>query len=147
MNIHGHSLSLLFFLSVVMFVDTLGIIINGFFLAILSSLFTPGGAIVAGAGAFLTFFEAYIINFGFTETAVSVLVAVGSAPFLVSLIAITVFYSFVLTAPRRKFSLFECLLALGVFLLESFPFMSAFPLWSGFAFFLWRRHFFSGRKR
>lgn len=138
MNSNRFSLALIFFFVVASFADILGVMINSLQLFVLGALLNPSGTgiVVAGVGAVIAFFEAYLIDFGITDSVLSALVLLTSGQFLVSLATLIVFYSIVLSSPKGSFSLSSCLIALGVFLLESLPLIAFFPFWGMFAWYL-----------
>ena len=126
--------TLFFFLAVI--TDTLGVIINALQVFTISAIITPLGAATGIAGVAITFFEKYIFDFGITESALFSAALLFGAQMMLSLIVIVVFFSLVLSAPRGRYPIFICILAITVFLLESLPFVSALPFWGFFAWIL-----------
>ena len=104
-----------------------------------SALFAGPQALVTGAvalvlGAVDFFFGAEILTH----------VAGGFAVFLsiqaiVALLTLCVFYAIVLASPRGTYTISDCLIAAGIFLLEAAPFLCTFVFWGMFATYLRRR--------
>lgn len=62
-----------------------------------------------------------------------------SVQMLVALLTLCVFYAVVLISPKDTYTLSDCLIAAGVFLLEAAPFICTFVFWGMFATYLRRR--------
>lgn len=58
---------------------------------------------------------------------------------LVALLTLCVFYAIVRISPKGTYSMSDCLIAAGVFLLEAAPFLPTFVFWGMFATYLRRR--------
>ena len=134
--------SSLFFWAFVLLADSLDAFVNGILLNALSALQTVSVASDAAVPviiAAVVAVETYLVDFGITSAALSVVFLLIAAQLLIALITVSVFFCIVLTSPKGSFSAFDCLLALGVFLLESIPFVGALPMWSFFCMLLRRK--------
>ena len=58
---------------------------------------------------------------------------------LVALLTLCVFYAIVRISPKGTYTISDCLIAAGVFLLEAAPFLPSFVFWGMFATYLRRR--------
>ena len=108
-------------------------------IATFSALFAGPQALVTGAVALVL--TAVDFLFG---TEILVHIAGGFAVFLsiqmlVALLTLCIFYAIVLISPKGTYTLSDCLIAAGVFLLEAAPFLCTFVFWGTFATYLRRR--------
>ena len=136
MNRISSFLAPIIFFSLASITDIVGVVISGFQITTLGAIATPIGAGAAVLGTTITFFEQYITSLGFTDSVSMVALILFSAQAALSLPILVLFFSFVLSAPRGRYSISTCLIGLVVFLLECMPFISGFPFWSCFAWFL-----------
>ena len=108
-------------------------------ISVFAALFAGPQALVTGAIALIL--TAVDFLFG---TEILSHVAGGFAVFLsiqmlVALLTLCVFYVIVLISPKGSYTLSDCLIAAGVFLLEATPFLCTFVFWGTFATYLRRR--------
>ena len=93
---------------------------------------TGGAIIIAGIVDFIAGTDIVV------KTAAGFTVFLGIQA-LVSLLTLCVFYALVLASPKGTYTLSDCLVAAGIFLLEAAPFLCSFVFWGGFATYLKRR--------
>ena len=108
-------------------------------ISVFSALLVGPQALVTGAVALIL--TAVDFLFG---TEILTHIAGGFAIFfsiqmLVALLTLCVFYAIVLVSPKGTYTLSDCLIAAGVFLLEAAPFLCTFVFWGTFATYLRRR--------
>ncbi len=104
-----------------------------------SALFVGPQALVTGAVALVLTAADFLFG-----TEILVHIAGGFAVFfsiqmLVALLTLCVFYAIVLISPKGTYTLSDCLIAAGIFLLEAAPFLCMFVFWGTFATYLRRR--------
>ena len=134
-----YGLSLLFFTLFAWLSDVAGGFLFSMQSAALNSILTLPGGIAAAITSLIAVFEAYIFNFGATELIIEIFVGMWGLQFMLALFTLCVFYAVVLSSPKGTYSLIDCLVAAGVFLIESFPFLGGFVGWSAFSVWLRRK--------
>ncbi len=126
------SLSVILFSGVVAIAEFIGV-----FLTTIQGLALKPAVVV---GAVATVLEFFGDPFGFAEDIFGVLIIIFGAQLFLALIVLCIFYAIVLASPKGSYTVYDCLVAAGVFIMESIPFFSFFTGWVGFLFYLkWRR--------
>ena len=106
--------------------------------ALYASVAGPQVLITAAAG-FTAWFLARLGGVDLVEYAQALLGIIFGMQAILSLLTLCVFYAFVLGSPKGTYTLSDCLIAAGVFLLEAMPFVCSFTFWGMFAVYLRRR--------
>ena len=99
---------------------------------------TPHGAVITATSGVLV----GLLEVAGVDAVDKALVALGlyfGIQFFLSLITLCIFYSIVLASPKGTFTFIHCLSALGIFIVESIPFLCGIPSWGWFAVILRRR--------
>ena len=108
-------------------------------ISVFTALFAGPQALVTGAvGVVLGVFDFLFSTDLLAYTAGGFAVFL-SIQMLVALLTLCVFYMIVLISPKGTYTISDCLIAAGVFLLEATPFLCSFVFWGTFATYLRRR--------
>ncbi|MCY4577397.1 MAG: hypothetical protein OXB96_03200 [Candidatus Kaiserbacteria bacterium] len=108
-------------------------------ISIFSTLFGGPQALLTGAVALALAAVDFLLGSDALAYVAGGFTLLLSVQALVSLLTLCVFYAIVCVSPKGTYTLSDCLIAAGVFLLEAMPFLSMFVFWGTFAAYLRRR--------
>ena len=140
----GASLSLLAFIVIVSIVEVVGPYIVALQSSIIGALSTGVCALVAVGGTTLLAGIDWVFNTGTTTYALSTVAIIFTLPAILSVGVFCLFCSIAAISPRGKYGVSDIVIAFGVMILESLPFVSGFIGWAGFAYYLKVRETVSG---
>ena len=132
----GASLSLLAFIVIVSAVEIVGPYIVGLQSSIIGALSTGVGAISAVGGVGLLSLVDWVFDTGSTTFTLSILVIIFILPAILSITVFCLFCAIAAISPKGKYGISDIVIAFGVMILESLPFVSGFIGWAGFAYYL-----------
>ena len=104
-----------------------------------SATFILDGGITVGVLAITAGIVDFLLGTDIIAKTAGLIAVFFSAQALVSLLTLCVFYAIVRISPKGTYTLLDCIIAAGVFLLEAAPFLSTFVFWGMFATYLRRR--------
>ena len=88
------------------------------------------------AGSFVGVLEFFGDPFGVNDEILTIIFTLYSLQLFVSLTILCIFFSIVLASPKGSFSMPDCMIAVGVFVIESIPFIGWSPGWGAFLIYL-----------
>ena len=107
--------------------------------SLVAAIGNPIGALVSLGTGLTAWISDRLFGTGIIETTQGLLAAVFASQMILALFTLCVFYAIALASPKGTYSVGDCLIAAGIFLLESIPLMCGFTAWGGFAAYLKRR--------
>ena len=127
------------FTGVAWLVDLVGGALTSLQISALGALFVgPQALVTVGVAATLAALD-FLFNLDLLGQVAGGFASFFSIQALLSLLTLCLFYAIVRISPKGTYTLLDCIIAAGVFLLEAAPFVSTFVFWGMFATYLRRR--------